>query len=179
MEDVLGAWLGGVAAWYSLLLGRRDPSYKIQRRNAIIARTAGEFEMYRSSREGISEGSRSCTCQNGVTQTRVRGGTEIIRTTSAGARASWPCASRRRRRRRPRWRRRRTRRRRPRPTAAPSSGGGACTFVRTLATGRWASEGFAAPRCLVSEQFDQWKKPLAGARLASSCAAQPGPRVSW
>ena len=114
----LGAW----HALCSLGLGR-DPVMKIQRRNAIkpeFTRTTGEFEMYRSSREGVSDGSRSCTCQNGVTQTRVRGGTEIIRTTSAGARASWPCASRRRRRRRPRWRRRRTRRRRPRPRAAPS-----------------------------------------------------------
>ena len=138
----------------------RPVIFRIQRRNTIkpeFTRTTGEFEMYRSSREGVSDGSRSCTRQNGVTQSRVRGGTEIIRTTSAGARASWPCASRRRRRRRPRWRRRRTRRRRPRPTAAPSSGGGACTSVRTLATGR----------------------ACARPRLTSSCAAQPGPRVSW
>ena len=59
------------------------------------SRRTREFEMYRSSREGVSEGVGSCTCQNGVTQTRVRGGTEIIRTPSAGARASSPCASRR------------------------------------------------------------------------------------
>ena len=93
---VHGSWLGARNAWYSLALGR-DP---VSRFNGVMmlsrrSRRTREFEMYRSSREGVSEGVGSCTCQNGVTQTRVRGGTEIIRTPSAGARASSPCASRR------------------------------------------------------------------------------------
>ena len=94
--------LGRVALPWGMVLGMtrvvltrtrtRPVIFRIQRRNTIkpeFTRTTGEFEMYRSSRRGVSEGRSSCTCQNGVTQTRVRGGTEIIRTISAGARASW------------------------------------------------------------------------------------------
>ena len=98
--------------------------------------------------------------------------TEIIRTTSAGARASWPCASRRRRRARVAGPVERVARRRPGVSRAAraveplarrlhgsrvSRPGGDLTVQGEL-TAWWASEGFAAPRRAVWSKLTQIEK---------------------